>query len=210
MIPLPADTDALLRQASQGDDGARQRLLDRHRDRLKRMVAVRLDHRLSARVDPSDVVQDALTKASQQLDEYMRERPLPFYPWLRHFAWDRLVELHRTHVTAQRRSVTREQRDELLLSNHSAVALANALIAPGTSPSHNLIRAELCARVRSALSELPPRDREVLMMRHLEHLSTAEIAAILAISESAVMTRHTRALVRLRGLLDDERSEELP
>lgn len=210
MIPLPPDTDALLRQASQGDDRARQQLLERHRDRLRRMVAVRLDQRMSARVDPSDVVQDALTRASQQLDAYMRDRPLPFYPWLRHFAWDRLVELHRLHVMAQRRSVTREQRDDFLLSDPSAAALADALIASGTSPSRNLIRAELCARVRAALADLPPRDREVLVMRHLEQLSTAEVASILAITESAVMTRHTRALVRLRTRLCDNASEVRP
>ncbi|HEV3167998.1 MAG TPA: sigma-70 family RNA polymerase sigma factor [Isosphaeraceae bacterium] len=210
MAPSAPDTDALLRQASEGDDAARQQLLDRHRDRLRRMVAVRIDPRLSARVDPSDVVQDALARASQKLDAYMRNRPLPFYPWLRQFAWERLVELHRQHVLAQRRSVTREQREEFLLSDSSAVALAEVLIASGTSPSHQLIRAELCARVRDALAELSPRDREVLVMRHLEQLSTAEVASILRTTEGAVMTRHTRALVRLRGMLWDNPSETRP
>ena len=73
------------------------------------MVAVRLDRRLAARVDPSDVVQEALADASRRLDDYLLSRPLPFFAWLRQFAWERLVELHRRHVTPQRRSVIREE-----------------------------------------------------------------------------------------------------
>src|SRR5947209_12664922 len=104
------DTDFLLNRAAAGDLGARDQLLGRHRDRLKRMVAVRADPRLAARVDPSDVVQEALADAARKLDGYLRDRPLPFYPWLRRLAWERIVLLHRRHVRAQRRSVTGEER----------------------------------------------------------------------------------------------------
>jgi RNA polymerase sigma-70 factor (ECF subfamily) len=207
MNPKPTDTDELLRQAARGDNDARQRLLDQHRGRLRHMVAMRVDRRLSARVDPSDVVQEALADASQHLDDYLRERPLAFYPWLRQFAWKRLVELHRRHVLAGKRSVIREERGDVLVSDQSAGALADRLLAPGTSPSHRVLRDELLDRVRDALARLTPRDREVLVMRQLEQLSTAEVAAVLRISEGAVMTRHTRALVRLRALLDDESRE---
>jgi RNA polymerase sigma-70 factor (ECF subfamily) len=84
------DTDELelLQAAAKGDDDARQRLLARHRGRLRQMVAVYLDHRLAARVDPSDVVQEALAEAARGLAGYLRERPLPFYPWLRHLLDD--------------------------------------------------------------------------------------------------------------------------
>jgi RNA polymerase sigma-70 factor (ECF subfamily) len=204
MNPNAPETDELLRRATQGDNDARQRLLDRHRSRLRQMVAVRMDRRLAARVDPSDVVQEALADASQRLDDYLRDRPLAFYPWLRQFAWARLVALHRQHVLAGKRSVNREERGDLLLSDQSAGALADRLLAPGTSPSHRVLRDELLDRVRDALARLTPRDREVLVMRHLEQLSTAEVAALLGISEGTVMTRQTRALVRLRALLDDE------
>src|SRR4051794_8445239 len=95
------DTDQLLRQAAAGDESARGRLLDRHRDRLKRMVAVRSDPRLAARVDPSDVVQEALTEAAGKLDRYLSARPLPFYPWLRQLALERLAALRRRHVGAR-------------------------------------------------------------------------------------------------------------
>src|SRR3954462_4378591 len=102
-------TDHLLENASPGDDGARQRLLGRPRGRLRRMVAVRLDRRLAARVDPSDVVQETLAEAARRLDAYLRDRPLPFSPWLRRLAADRLAVIHRRHVRAANRAVGREE-----------------------------------------------------------------------------------------------------
>ena len=98
----------MLDRAGHGDARARQLLLERHRARLRRMVAVRLDRRVAARVDPSDLVQETLAEAAARLSDYLRRRPLPFYPWLRQIAWDRLVEAHRRHLRAGRRSVARE------------------------------------------------------------------------------------------------------
>src|SRR5438477_6125508 len=117
-------TEALIRDAAGGDERARQRLLDLHRRRLRRMVALRLDRRLAARLDPSDVVQEALADAAGKLTDYLRRRPLPFYPWLRRLAWERLVALHRRHVRAGCRSVAREEPGGLALPDESAVALA--------------------------------------------------------------------------------------
>lgn len=94
------DVEQLLKEAGGGDRRARDRLLGLHRGRLRQMVAVRLDERLSARVDPSDVVQETLAAAAAQLSDYIRSRPLPFYPWLRQIAWNRLVELGRRHLEA--------------------------------------------------------------------------------------------------------------
>src|SRR5262245_39565819 len=103
------DTDELLRRSAAGDRAARGALLQRHRGRLRRMVAVRLDARLGARLDPSDVVQETLAEADRRLDDYLRERSLPFYPWLRRLAGEKLADQHRRHVRAARRSVTREE-----------------------------------------------------------------------------------------------------
>jgi RNA polymerase sigma-70 factor (ECF subfamily) len=197
------DTDFLLQRAAAGDDSARGRLLDRHRDKLTRMVAVRADPRLAARVDPSDVVQEALTDAANKLDRYLAARPLPFYPWLRNLALERLAQLHRRHVQAGRRSVTREEA-RMDLSNRSAAALAERLFARQSGPHARLQRQELRARVHSALAALRGTDRELLVLRHLEGLPAKEIAAILGISEGAVNTRHVRALQRLRELLGPE------
>jgi RNA polymerase sigma-70 factor (ECF subfamily) len=200
-----ADTEALIEQAAGGDADARQQLLVLHRDRLRQMVAFRIDRRLAARVDPSDVVQEALADAAQKLDGYLGTRPLPFYPWLRRLAWERLVKLHQRHIGAGRRSVTREEAAPL--PDESAVELARRLASPGTSPSHAAQRLELQGRVQAALSGLPERDREVLVLRYLEQLSLAEIAAVLEITPGAVKLRHLRALERLRGLLGNDLAE---
>jgi RNA polymerase sigma-70 factor (ECF subfamily) len=209
MATNPSDTDELewLRAAADGDEAASQRLLARHRGRLRQMVAVYLDRRLSARVDPSDIVQEALADAARGLAAYLRAPPLPFYPWLRQFARQRLLQLHRRHIGARRRSVEREAPWDIALSDQSADALADRLIANGTSPSRRLIRDELRRRVQAAMERLAERDREILVMRHLEEMSAAEIAAILGISEGAIRVRLLRALTRLRNLLDDGGSE---
>jgi RNA polymerase sigma-70 factor, ECF subfamily len=195
----------LVERARRGDGEARQLLLARHRDRLRRMVAVHLDRRLAARVDPSDVVQEALAEAARKLDDYLREQPLAFYPWLRRLAWERLAKLHQRHIGAERRSVTREEHAPL--PEESAVELARRLVAPGTSPSHQVLRQELQVRVQAALAALPWRDREVLVLRYLEQLTTAETAAVLGLTAGAVKLRHLRALERLRGLLEDDLAE---
>jgi RNA polymerase sigma-70 factor (ECF subfamily) len=212
MAASQSDTDdlELLRAAQDGDEVAGQRLLARHRGRLRQMVALFLDRRLAARIDPSDIVQEALADASRGFTAYLRERPLPFYPWLRQFAWQRLWQLHRYHIHAGCRSVEREVRWDPELPDQSAAALADRLMASGTSPSRRMIRDELRRRVQDALARLAERDREILVMRHLEEMSAAEIGSILGISEGAVRVRVLRSRTRLRALLDVGGSEESP
>jgi RNA polymerase sigma-70 factor (ECF subfamily) len=207
-VPHDSDVDDLLARAQGGDDEAGQLLLARHRDRLRQMVALRLDRRLAARVDPSDVVQDALADAGQDLSEYLRDRSLPFYAWLRRFAWDRLVEVRRKHLLAERRCADREAPGAFAWPERSAIDLADRLVASGTSPSQNLLRDESRRRVQAALEQLPPRDREVLVLLYMDDLSAVEIAAILGLTEGAVRTRHLRALERLRRLLPADAPEE--
>src|SRR5215831_14367202 len=181
MPQVPPDTEDLLRRSADGDADARQQLLARHRRRLRQMVAVRLDPRLGPRLDPSDVVQEVLAEAHQLLDDYLRERPVPFYPWLRQIAWQRLIKLHEHHH-AQKRRISREQGCSLALPDDSVANLAARLMSPGTSPSNRLLRDELRRRVRDGLARLAERDREVLVMRYLEGLSPGEIAAVLGIT----------------------------
>jgi RNA polymerase sigma-70 factor (ECF subfamily) len=204
------DTDQLLEMACRGDDQARQQLLTRHRRRLHRMVAAHMDRRLAARVDPSDVVQEALADAARKLDGYLQKRPLPFYPWLRRLAWERLVKLHRRHLRTHRRSVEREEPCVLALPDESAVELANCLMDARSGPGERLLREELRSRVRAALDRLPANDREVLVLRYLEQLKNDDIAAILGITVGAVKVRHVRALGRLRDLLHQEFGESQP
>jgi RNA polymerase sigma-70 factor (ECF subfamily) len=196
------DTAELIDLTARGDAAAREQLLIRHRKRLLKMVAVRLDRGVAARFDPSDVVQEALAEAAQHLDEFLRTRPLPYYAWLRQFAWEKLVKLHRHHIGSKKRSVTREEAWSMPLPEDSVLRLAR-LVASGASPSQALIRNELRERLRAALEQLAPHDREILVMRNLEQLPIAEIAEVLGLSEGAVKVRHLRALRRLRTVLGE-------
>jgi RNA polymerase sigma-70 factor (ECF subfamily) len=209
MAPQEPETEQLLARAGQGDAEAQQQLLVRYRRRLRQMIALRLDPRLAARIDPSDVVQDTLAEAVQHLADYLRDRPLPFYSWLRQLAYKRLSDLHRHHVQAQKRSVRREEHGPPL-PDGSALELADRLLAHGSSPSARLRREELRDRVEAVLARLGERDREVLVLRHLEQLPARDIAAILGMTEGAVNTCHLRALERFRALLKDEIGEDEP
>ncbi len=94
-------TEELIARAGLGDSEAAERLWPIHRDPFRRMVATRIDPRVRARVDPSDVVQEALAEAARALPQYLRDRPLPFLAWLRQFAFQRLAELHLQSPTDQ-------------------------------------------------------------------------------------------------------------
>ena len=201
MVIEQPETVELLQRVGKGDEHALGQLLARHRTRLRRMVSLRMDPRLSGRVDPSDVVQEALMTASRKIDEFLRDRPLPFYPWLRQLAWNSLVDLHRRHVHAQKRSLLREDPWISSLSDESAMHLADKLASSGSSPSGRMLRHEIRNRVRQALDELSARDREILILRHLEELSISEIAAILDLTEEATKKRQLRALERLQQQL---------
>ncbi|WP_152052078.1 sigma-70 family RNA polymerase sigma factor [Tautonia marina] len=193
------ETEALLRRAGSGDDTARQDLLERHRNRLRQMISVRLDPRIAARLDPSDVVQETLAEASRRLDDFLAERPLPFFPWLRRLAGDRLVEAYRAHVVARKRAVDREIPLGQVFADASTACLAHRLVDAGGSPSALVRREEQIRLLCEVLSQLTENDREVLVMRYLEHLRFGEIAAVLGITENAVKVRHFRAVERLRA-----------
>ncbi|MFO0803054.1 MAG: ECF-type sigma factor [Gemmataceae bacterium] len=87
------ESAALLKRATGGDAQAVQELFALHRDRLKRMVHLRLSRRLQGRVDDSDVVQEAFISISSRLNEYAADPKLPFFLWLRHMTGLKLAEV---------------------------------------------------------------------------------------------------------------------
>jgi RNA polymerase sigma-70 factor (ECF subfamily) len=203
MTEAARQSQELIERAAQGDQTARRDLLERYRDYLRRMVASRLDRRLAARLDPSDIVQETLADAARQMDKYLGSQTLPFFGWLRLLAGEHIRDAHRQHLFAQRRTVFRESPAPEF-SDESAIGLVRKLAAHDTSPSNVLLRDECCEQVKKALAALSSTDREVLAMRYVEHLRMAEIAEALGISESGVKARHLRAVIRLRGLLEPE------
>jgi RNA polymerase sigma-70 factor (ECF subfamily) len=198
----PDRTDTSLGGARDGDRRVLDDLFARHRDRLRRMVDLRLDRQLRGRLDPSDVLQEAYLEVVSRVDDYLRDPKLPPFLWLRLIVGERLTRLHRHHLGVQARDAGRE------ISFHrypvpaaSSAALAGQLLGRYTSPSHAAIRAERMMRVQEALASLDPIDREALALRHFEQLSRAEAAQVLGISEAAAAKRYIRALKRLEGVL---------
>jgi RNA polymerase sigma-70 factor, ECF subfamily len=169
------------------------------------MIAARLGRRVLARIDPSDVVQEALAAAAAAFPKYLQERPLPFVAWLRQFAWERLVKLHRFHIHIHRRSVVREENVRSELSDESILKLAGQVAANQTSPSQRLLRDELHREVRDALAQMTLADREILIMRNVEQMAMADVAVMLGITMGAAKVRHLRALRRLQALLEPSR-----
>jgi len=202
MSESPSDSERLLRRAATGDSQSWGLLVDRHGERLRRMVAFRLDQRLHGRVDPSDVIQETYMEAWKHLAEYLRQPSLPFYLWLRGLARHKLRELHRHHLGAQMRDARREvSLHRCAPAETSSVALAAQLLGHATRPSEAAIQVEIKVRLQEALNSLDPADREVLALRHFEHLSPAETAQVLGIKQKAAGMRYVRALKRLKEIL---------
>ena len=198
-----SETDQLLRRLAKGDHRDWGALLERHRQRLRRMIALRLDQRLQGRIDASDVIQEAYLEASTRLEDYLRRPTMPFYLWLRFLTGQKLLELHRHHLGAQMRDAGREvSLYRGSLPETSTAALAAQLLGRDTRPSEAAVRAERKIRLQEALNSMEPMDREVLALRHFEQLTTPEVAQVLCIKEAAAGKRYLRALRRLKEILN--------
>jgi RNA polymerase sigma-70 factor, ECF subfamily len=206
MVPFmaenSADTNDVLRAIAAGDRTRWGELLTRHQDRLKRMVALRLDQRVQSRIDASDVVQEAYLEASNRLPEYLQQPTMPFFLWLRFLTGQKLQELHRRHLGVKMRDANREvSLYRGGLPEATSAALAAQLLGHLTQPSQAAMRAEMKLQLQEALNRMDGLDREVLVLRHFEQLSNAEAARVLEIQEAAASKRYIRALRRLKEIL---------
>lgn len=195
--PGTAEVQTLLGQARTGDRRAFEQLFAKYRGYLLQFVGLRVDAKLRARVDPSDIVQEAQLEAVRRLPDYLEQPPMPFRLWLRQITFDRMLKMRRHHVETARRSVEREIR----LPEQSSFGLALRVLAAGSTPSHQLNRRELANRLRQALAQLAEPDREVLLLRHFEGLSNPEVGYLLGLDPATVSKRHGRAMLRLHKIL---------
>jgi len=196
------ETVELLRRARSGDRQGLDQLFSRHRERLRRMVDLRLARDLRDRVDASDVIQEAFLDAARRLDSYLEDRSMPFFLWLRFLTRQSLAALHRHHLGTKARDPRREvSLCPGPLPGATSEALAAQLLGQGSSPSEAVARSEMQLRLEEALNRLDPDEREVLALRHFEQLSNAEAARELEIGEAAASKRYIRALARMKGIL---------
>jgi RNA polymerase sigma-70 factor (ECF subfamily) len=202
MWPESDQTQEILKNVANGDQAAINQLLNRHRESVRRMIQMRLDHAVERRVDASDVVQDVLLEASQRLSDYLVNPVMPFHLWLRQLAKDRVIDMHRRHRTAKRRSVDRELNlNGPGADEQSAADLATLLRDAELTPAAAALRKELEQRFLSALDQLEETDREMIVMRHFEHLSNSDVATALQLTPPAAGMRYLRAIRKLRELL---------
>jgi RNA polymerase sigma-70 factor (ECF subfamily) len=190
-------TEVLLDRLRGEDSEALGELVMLHRDRLWRMLYMRLDRRLLRRITPDDVLQETFLDVVRRIGEYLDKPVVPFYVWLRFLAIQRMQMMQRAHLGTQMRAVGQEVSEALV----SSESMAGQLVSHMTSPSQAVIRRELQERLRAALDEMDPLDREVLALRHFEELGNNEVAEVLGISRAASSKRHVRALKRLRDIL---------
>jgi RNA polymerase sigma-70 factor, ECF subfamily len=202
MTDEPSEIDELLRRAAAGDQNALAEAFNRFRSRLKRMVRLRLDRRLQGRVDPSDVLQEAYLDLAKRASYYLAHPTLPFFLWLRLLTGQRLLAIHRQHLSAKMRAVGHEVAlQHGAMPQATSASLAAQLLGKLSTPSHAAMRAEMQLRLQEALNSMDAIDREVLVLRHFEELSNDETAEILGLQKSAASNRYVRALKRLRSIL---------
>ena len=202
MWPTPDSTDRLLDDARAGAAGAVDKLLGEFRGPLRRIIDLRLDPAIARRVDASDIVQDVLLEANQRLVEYLKKPDMPFHLWLRHLAQDRIIDTHRRHRVAQRRSVDREQPiARPAWADESSVSLVAQLIDSERTPTSEAIQQELLRKLTASIEQLSEDDRDVVLMRHHEGLSNQDVAKALDLTEAAASMRYLRALRRLKDVL---------
>jgi RNA polymerase sigma-70 factor (ECF subfamily) len=197
-----SETNRLLERAAAGHSDDWGALLEHHRKRLRCMVSLRLDRRLYGRVDPSEVVREACQEAAARQDEYLHNPAVPFFVWLRLLAGQKLQALHRLHLGAH----FQEAGGEIALHRGSlpettSAALAGLLLGHASQPSEAAARAGKALRLQDALNGMDGLEREVLALRHFEHLTNAEAASVLGVSDAEASQRYIRALRRLKGIL---------
>lgn len=187
---------------SSADPQVLGRIWDHYRERLRRVVRLRLDRRLQGRADPSDVLQEAFLDFQARAAEYVQKPDMPFFLWLRFLTGQRLQLVHRHHLGTQMRDAGREvSLHRGAMPQATSVSLAAQLLGRFTSVTQAVQRAEMQLILQEAINALDPIDREILALRHFEELSNDETAQVLEIKPSAASNRHIRALKRLRDVL---------
>jgi RNA polymerase sigma-70 factor (ECF subfamily) len=200
MADESADQGGLNRGGS--DERALVDLFARYRDRLRRMVRMRMDRRLQGRLDPSDVLQEAHLEVTQRARDYLANPTMPAFLWIRWITGQRLQEAHRRHLGAHMRDADLEvSLHRGVLPQATSASLAELLLGRMTSPTRAARRAEMQLRLQEVLNAMDPIDREVLTLRHFEELSNGETAEVLGLTKSAASNRYMRALLRLRETL---------
>jgi RNA polymerase sigma-70 factor (ECF subfamily) len=196
------DPEALLTRVQAGEVLELGPLLEVYRNYLILLVRLQVGRRLRAKVDVEDLVQEVLLEAHRAVGRFRGETTGEFLAWLRRIAAAVLANQVRHYYGTKRRDVRLERSLADGLERSSTV-LGGALVAPGPSPSQAVASREQAVRLADALGALPVDYREVIILRQLEDLPFAQVAARMGRSLDSVKNLWVRALARLRRELDD-------
>jgi RNA polymerase sigma-70 factor (ECF subfamily) len=198
--PLQSDE---IEQLKQGGEQAVAELFSKYRSRFERMVSFRLDRRLYGRIDAEDVLQESYLEISRRICDYLEKPYASFFVWARQITWQTLLMAHRKHLGVQKRDAGLEiGLHRRGAGQATSMSLAAHLVAHLTSPSQAVIREERYAQLRETLEQMDKIDREVLALRHFEHLGNNEVAEVLGIQPKAASNRYLRALKRLQEIVN--------
>jgi RNA polymerase sigma-70 factor (ECF subfamily) len=198
-----SDKADLLRRAQGGEEAALGELFEPHRERLRKMVRLRLDRRLRGQLSSSAILDDVFREAGQRIGEYQPGAALPFFLWLRVLTGERIQALHQQHLGVQPWDGGAEvslYRGALPEAN--SVSLAAQLLGHMTAASQAAARATMQLRLQEAINGMAPLDREVLTLCHFEELTNAEAAAALGLDKATATQHYLRALKRLKEILN--------
>jgi RNA polymerase sigma-70 factor, ECF subfamily len=195
------DLSRLIERARHEEPGALDRLLDSYRNYLRLLARTGIDVSLQGKADPSDLVQDALLKATQRFGQFRGSTEAELAGWLRQILARCLADFVRRYRTGGRRTGREQSLDQLL--NRSSQAMEQVLATNGTSPSGSAERRDLGVVLSDALAQLSEDHREVLVLHHLEGLDWDAVARRMGRTPNAVRKLWTRALNQLRLLIDE-------
>ncbi len=195
------DSNELLDRAASGDEDALAELFSKYQPQLKQAIQIRMDRNLQRRERESDILQESFLAAAKDLPRYNEERRVGPYVWLRGIVQQRLVDAFRHHGRVKRDAHREVSIHGGNVSFADSVSLATHLIDDASSPSKAATKAEFQQIIQTALDGMEPVDREIIALRHFEHLKNVDVAEILEMDESTTSSRYLRALKKLKDAL---------
>lgn len=200
MTDDPQHAAKLLDAMQRGDTHALAELVSIHQGRIRHLIEMQLDSRLTGRVDTDDVLQEVFLDAAARIKHFVNEHSGSLFVWLRLITIQTLANVHRRHFGTKMRDVTREM--SLFRPNHNATtSLALQLLGHATSPSQVAMREETANHLVRIIDEMSEIDKQILHLRHFEQLTNSETAEVLNIQPKAASIRYIRALKRLKDVL---------
>ncbi|HEX5244973.1 MAG TPA: sigma-70 family RNA polymerase sigma factor [Tepidisphaeraceae bacterium] len=197
---MTLDAQVLLQQARGGNEKALGQLLESYTRYLTLLARVQIGRRLQGKVDPSDVVQETFLEAHRQIANFRGNSEGELVAWLRRILAGQIALTLRRFLGTKGRDLKLERELAAQLDQSSEI-LDGGLVASNSTPSQHASRREQALLLADALDRLPEDYREVIILRHLEGLSFAEVSQRMERSEDSVQKLWVRALANLRRSL---------